>query len=73
MNLVVPIQPTINETMLITPIFIPPRRTVEAADGILLVSAPPKYQLPMLVNFPSAVRKAAFGPTLLLLLLNAPK
>ncbi len=41
--------------------------------GILFVAAPPKYQLPISVNFPFEVNMAALGPTLLTSLLNDPK
>jgi hypothetical protein len=44
----------------------------DAAEGILFVSAPPKYQLPILVNYPFASSKAPFGPTLLAFLRKAP-
>ena len=43
------------------------------ALGMLFVAAPPRYQLPMSVNWPFCVNMAAFGPTLLTSLLNPPK
>lgn len=45
----------------------------DAAEGMLFVADPPKYQLPMFVNFPSFVNIARFGPIRLSLLLKAPK
>lgn len=44
-----------------------------AALGIFPVLTPPRYQLPMSVNFPCAVSMAALGPTFDLSLRNDPK
>ena len=41
--------------------------------GILFVAAPPRYQLPMSVNFPLLVNMATLGPTFDTSLRNAPK
>jgi hypothetical protein len=68
-NIVVVIHPATIKAMVMAPVF---PYSKDAADGILFVSAPPKYQLPILVNFPSASSRAPFGPTLLALLRKAP-
>lgn len=53
----------------------PPNIDVFAAAplGTVPVAFLPKYQLPMLVSFPSCVSIAAFGPTLETSLRKEPK
>ena len=46
---------------------------LEEELGTLPVAAPPRYQLPMSVSFPSCVNIATFGPTLDTDDLNDPK
>lgn len=41
--------------------------------GMLFVAAPPKYQLPISVNWPFCVNIATLGPTLLTSLRKEPK